>query len=224
MSGGKGVYFDTKEDAIDAVRKLQRAGRTNIDVGCMQINLRYHPEAFENLDEAFDPETNVAYAAYFLKALRKDAANWREAAGHYHSIDPERALLYREKLARLSGLARDVAIVDAPDQSDQRGQAPTRAQRQVDHLRTAALNAAFRTRADKTSPEDFAEKRATQLEQWREARSNSALYKKLIAAQGFARKQAVQKRTPEDRDDFAAKRRAQLAAWRQSREMDAARR
>ena len=36
-SGGKGTYYKSKSAAIRAVRKLQRRGVRNIDVGCMQV-------------------------------------------------------------------------------------------------------------------------------------------------------------------------------------------
>ena len=56
---GKGYYYQTKQEAITAVKNLQQQGINNIDVGCMQINLKYHGSAFNNLDEAFDPKKNV---------------------------------------------------------------------------------------------------------------------------------------------------------------------
>ncbi len=52
---GKGYVFKTKQEAIKAVEKFQRMGAKSIDVGIMQINLRHHPTAFRNLEEAFDP-------------------------------------------------------------------------------------------------------------------------------------------------------------------------
>ena len=223
-ANGRGVFFDTKEQAIDAVRVLQRKGLSNIDVGCMQINLHYHPEAFNSLDDAFDPTTNVTYAANYLRALRKDTASWREAAGIYHSVNPEKAQLYREKLARLAGLARDVAVVDAPDKQQVSDKTPSRAEREIDQLRTEALNAAYRSRKDGAQETDFAAKRAEQLQAWREARSDPSLYKSLIAAQTYARQRSMQKRAPDAEADFAAKRRAQLAAWRNTRDLVAARR
>ena len=48
-AGGKGVYFATKKEAIDKVQALRKKGVRNIDVGCMQINLFYHPNAFLSL-------------------------------------------------------------------------------------------------------------------------------------------------------------------------------
>ena len=71
-TGGKGTFYPTRQDAIEAVRTLIGDGVTNIDVGCMQINLGYHPDAFKTLHEAFAPEKNVAYAATFLNELSKN--------------------------------------------------------------------------------------------------------------------------------------------------------
>lgn len=98
-SGGEGQYFPTKAAAIAAVKRLQRAGVENIDVGCMQINLKYHPDAFSSLAEAFEPEVNVRYAARFLKDLRQAWNGWSEAVRHYHSADAERGRAYERRVA-----------------------------------------------------------------------------------------------------------------------------
>jgi hypothetical protein len=50
------------------------------------------------LEQAFDPLTNARYAARFLTELNGGRADWRQAAGHYHSQTPERAGPYREKV------------------------------------------------------------------------------------------------------------------------------
>ena len=84
-SGGKGTHYKSKSTAIKAVRKLQRRGIRNIDIGCMQVNLRYHPRAFKSLEHAFDPHKNAAYAANFLHKLRKSKRSWSQAVKHYHS-------------------------------------------------------------------------------------------------------------------------------------------
>ena len=52
---GKGFHFKTKRDAIRFVKDQMTAGKESIDVGCMQINLKYHPDAFTSLDQAFSP-------------------------------------------------------------------------------------------------------------------------------------------------------------------------
>src|SRR5262245_33610165 len=43
---GAGHFFASKEDAIAFVEEQQADGVTSIDVGCMQINLKHHPDAF----------------------------------------------------------------------------------------------------------------------------------------------------------------------------------
>ena len=97
-SGKDSFYLPTKDAAIAKVRELKAAGRTNIDVGCMQINLHYHPDAFANLEEAFDPGTNVAYGVKFLKDLRMRTRSWGKATAFYHSQDRARGNAYRSKV------------------------------------------------------------------------------------------------------------------------------
>lgn len=98
---GKGNYFPTKDEAVAEVKRLKAKGVRNIDVGCMQVNLHYHPQAFESLDEAFDPGANVAYAARFLKGLHGATNHWITAASYYHSQTPHLAAAYRERLLKV---------------------------------------------------------------------------------------------------------------------------
>lgn len=96
---GKGMFFKTKAEAVKEVKRLQAEGVKSIDVGCMQINLVYHPDAFENIEEAFDPQTNVEYAAKFLKNLyENNGKDWIKAAMAYHSSVPGKALQYKKKI------------------------------------------------------------------------------------------------------------------------------
>ncbi len=87
-ANGKGYWFETKAEAIAAVKRLHAHGIKSIDVGCMQVNLYHHPEAFASLSEAFEPQTNIAYAAGFLHTLHDEAGSWKKAAGDYHSKTP----------------------------------------------------------------------------------------------------------------------------------------
>lgn len=98
MAEGKGRFLPSKDAAIAEVRALKARGVRNIDVGCMQVNLRHHPTAFANIEEAFDPAANVAYAARFLRALYDNTNNWPVAASYYHSQTPSLAAIYRGKL------------------------------------------------------------------------------------------------------------------------------
>jgi hypothetical protein len=96
---GEGHTAPTKAAAIAAVAALQARGIRSIDIGCMQVNLFHHPDAFANLDQAFDPQANVRYAARFLTRLRAAAPDWGEAIGRYHSGEPERGAAYNRRVA-----------------------------------------------------------------------------------------------------------------------------
>jgi Transglycosylase SLT domain len=100
-SGPDSFYLPSKEVALGKVRELRAAGRSNIDVGCMQINLGYHGEAFASLDEAFDPVTNVAYGGRFLKQLYAQTRSWAGATGRYHNADRKLGQSYRARVYRL---------------------------------------------------------------------------------------------------------------------------
>ncbi len=64
----------------------------------MQVNLRHHPNAFANLEEAFDPLANARYAARFLAELNAARGDWSRAAGAYHSQTPEFGEPYRARV------------------------------------------------------------------------------------------------------------------------------
>ena len=97
-AGGRGHYYKNKEEAIAAVRELQKSGYESIDVGCMQVNLRFHGDKFASLEEAFDPEKNADVAAKFLMGRYKHRKDWLMAATDYHSKLPSRARTYKQKL------------------------------------------------------------------------------------------------------------------------------
>lgn len=96
---GRGMFFPTREAAIAEVRQLQAAGVRSIDIGCMQVNLRHHPDAFATLEQAFDPVANARYGARFLTELQAARQDWGRAAAHYHSQTPDRAEAYRARVA-----------------------------------------------------------------------------------------------------------------------------
>lgn len=100
MAEGRGRYFRTKAEAIAEVRGLQAKGVKNIDVGCMQINLMYHGDAFESLEDAFDPASNVGYAVEFLTNLYEETGAWTRAATRYHSATEVHAVRYSGVLAK----------------------------------------------------------------------------------------------------------------------------
>ncbi len=95
---GQGYFFASKAQAIAAVQAMQARGVRSIDVGCMQINLQHHPDAFSGLDQAFDPAANTAYAARFLRQLYGQTGTWPKAVALYHSATPELAEPYARKV------------------------------------------------------------------------------------------------------------------------------
>ncbi|MHA1108607.1 MAG: hypothetical protein ACTSQV_05760 [Alphaproteobacteria bacterium] len=103
---GRGRYFATKREAVAAVRRMRKRGIESIDVGCMQVNLFYHPTAFASLGEAFDPHANAAYAARFLGELRRTTRSWTRAVAHYHSSERARGVPYWHRVRK----AWDIAV------------------------------------------------------------------------------------------------------------------
>ncbi|MCR0983646.1 transglycosylase SLT domain-containing protein [Roseomonas populi] len=96
---GAGRAAPSKAAAINEVSALLRRGMRSIDVGCMQVNLLHHPNAFASLDQAFDPQANLAYAIRFLLQLHARTGDWEQAIARYHSAEPERGGAYSRKVA-----------------------------------------------------------------------------------------------------------------------------
>jgi len=95
---GTDHIYDTREQAIAAVKEFQAQGVRSIDVGCMQVNLMYHPTAFATLEQAFDPAANAAYAARFLLELFGQTGSWPKATAAYHSSNPDLGTPYQQKV------------------------------------------------------------------------------------------------------------------------------
>ncbi len=91
---GAGQLAETKEAAIRIATEALSRGHRNVDVGCFQVNLLHHPNAFATLDQAFDPSANAHYAARFLADLKSRFGSWTAATESYHSADPARGIPY----------------------------------------------------------------------------------------------------------------------------------
>jgi len=97
---GKGYYFASKAEAIARTQEFMRQGARSIDVGCMQVNLKHHSTAFRDLNEAYDPGTNVAYAAKFLRTNYNDLGDWIKATAAYHSRTPKYGSAYLARIEK----------------------------------------------------------------------------------------------------------------------------
>lgn len=95
---GQGSFYDVKAQAVAAAASMQPRVTRSIDVGCMQISLTHHPNAFPNLDAAFDPVANAEYAAGFLHRLYDKTQSWPQAVAMYHSATPELGAQYQAKV------------------------------------------------------------------------------------------------------------------------------
>ena len=92
---GKGVWFESDDAARAYVYKHFKRGARSFDVGCFQINYRWHHQEFTSLEEMFDPLIGAHYAAKFLKTWHRELGSWEAAAGAYHSRAPRHANRYK---------------------------------------------------------------------------------------------------------------------------------
>lgn len=98
---GAGHWFDTLDEARTYVFKEFKRGARSFDIGCFQINYKWHNEHFSSIDEMFDPQANALYAAKFLSDLYAETGSWNAAAGAYHSRTKEHADRYSARFAEL---------------------------------------------------------------------------------------------------------------------------
>ncbi|MCE6952368.1 transglycosylase SLT domain-containing protein [Cereibacter sphaeroides] len=107
---GEGHWFPSRAEAEQFVEATIQSGRSNFDVGCFQLNHRWHAGAFASTREMFDPRANAVYAARYLKDLQARSGDWSMAAGAYHSATPDLAARYRDRFDRLyAGLPETAA-------------------------------------------------------------------------------------------------------------------
>ena len=225
-SGGQGRFFDTKAEALAEVEILMTQGVRNIDVGCMQVNLFYHADAFETLDEAFDPRANTTYAATYLKSMHAATGDWTDAAGYYHSTTPQRNGPYKEKVLtfwrRQGGGPSGTTAVAARTPG-------TKAKLfiRIDHARMARLNARFKARrnaqriggGDGKGKDPLAAFRARQLDAWHDATGRGIGTAHLVAMRRaeleLKKKRQMERLVNGDpKTRFAASRTKKLKNWR----------
>ncbi|EEW26581.1 lysozyme family protein [Rhodobacter ferrooxidans] len=110
--GGAGHWFDSFEQALAHATEARDLGVSNMDIGCFQLNHRWHSQAFPSLEAMFDPQENALYAARFLRDLFDKSGDWSVAAGAYHSNTPEYADRYRARFdAILAGFgSQDIQL------------------------------------------------------------------------------------------------------------------
>ncbi|WP_417806282.1 lytic transglycosylase domain-containing protein [Thioclava sp.] len=113
---GAGHWFDSRDQALAYVFKEFKRGARSFDVGCFQINYKWHGENFSSIEEMFDPLANGRYAARFLSDLQAEMGDWKKAAGAFHSRTKKYAEKYSARFSsiRMKYLHEDGVSPSAP--------------------------------------------------------------------------------------------------------------
>ena len=82
---GKSYFLKDQAAALSTLAQLKAQGKTNVDVGCMQLNIRWHEDFFHSPEQMINPLDNVRYAARYLERLYKETGSWEKAVKYYHS-------------------------------------------------------------------------------------------------------------------------------------------
>ncbi|WP_162915198.1 transglycosylase SLT domain-containing protein [Desertibaculum subflavum] len=99
VNDGRSLFFRNRAAAAAHVDALVAAGKSNVDIGCLQVNWHWHGEAFDAPADMLDPAANALYAARYLAALRRELGSWAAAVSAYHSRRETRAGAYRCRVA-----------------------------------------------------------------------------------------------------------------------------
>jgi len=82
---GRSYFANGYQDMANVISANWSRGVQSIDVGCMQVNLKYHGMKFPRMTDLLDPNTNVQYGASFLISLATQAGSWKDAVMSYHN-------------------------------------------------------------------------------------------------------------------------------------------
>ncbi|RLT93248.1 transglycosylase SLT domain-containing protein [Ketobacter sp.] len=96
------LFFASREDARKALEhtkanaallginrpsdwEIRKLDTRSVDIGLMQINWKFHGRHFDSLDQLFEPQVNITYAAKYLKKLLARHGSTERAVAFYHS-------------------------------------------------------------------------------------------------------------------------------------------
>lgn len=96
---GDPIFAESREEAA---RLLAAHSDKSVDVGLLQVNIRWHGHRVDRLEALLDPETNLVVGATILKeALASTPGDLTTGIGRYHSAKPERAKAYARTVLSL---------------------------------------------------------------------------------------------------------------------------
>lgn len=94
IAGTPKRYNSAQKMLVDLAAVLS-TGKTNVDVGIMQINMRWHRQRFRNLQDAVNPSLNLEVGAQILREEHSGCnKDWWCAVGRYHSRKKENSDKY----------------------------------------------------------------------------------------------------------------------------------
>lgn len=83
------LRFSSREEASSKLQSLIRSGITNVDVGAMQVNYKYHGHSVARPEHLLDPKTNLMVAAVILSEhMRRNNGDQARAVADYHNRSP----------------------------------------------------------------------------------------------------------------------------------------
>lgn len=95
---GAAHRFYTKQGALNKIKELRAQGKTNFDIGCMQVNHFFHKNNFASDEDMLHPVHNIRYAARLLKQLQAETGSWEKAVAYYNSRDLRYSAGYTAKV------------------------------------------------------------------------------------------------------------------------------
>jgi hypothetical protein len=97
---GKAYYYDSMEEAWDALAGFVEEQPAHIGIGLVQITWPYNPHLLRDPYTALEPSINLGIGAQILRACYERLGDWWLAAGCYHSPTPAYATAYQERVQR----------------------------------------------------------------------------------------------------------------------------
>ncbi len=96
---GRGYFFDSRQEAWQALMEHLKNGKRSIDIGLMQVNWRYHQDRLGTPWQALDPYHNLRVGAWILHDCYVTRQDWWASVGCYHApTNSHRADQYRRRV------------------------------------------------------------------------------------------------------------------------------
>ncbi len=102
-AGDKSYYPKNEAEAKKVLAEILATGAKNVDVGLMQINLRWHGHRVDSPYDLFNPKTNLSVASdILLEAMMSSPTDIKTAIGRYHNwTDATRSTAYANRVLQI---------------------------------------------------------------------------------------------------------------------------